>query len=975
MPFAVLGAMGLTISVLATGGDHYLQSGAALAVGSVCGVLAAVSIRRWRRTWIDPVPAWLFFVALALLHQLPGGSSAGIDALIALPIFWLALFGTRRDLMVAAVLVVATCTLPDLMTSDISEPTDIVRALLWTATTLLVAPVIQRMVRDLAAQRASEQRSAATLRGVMDGATLTSLIGTDARGMITSFSQGAVDLLGYRAEEVVGIIHSSVLHDRAELEAVADEFGLTDPALSLSYLAHKKQPARIWSYLRKDGTPVLVRLAMTELADDDGVVLGYVGVAIDSTAAEESTRALAESEERWHAVVDHLPDTVVMAVDEDLHISMLAGAESGAYGRAGADGNSLATGADPDNLRMFTGGVRAAFDGQVAQVEFTSSRLGGRRQFTFCPLPTPFGDRPEVLILVRNVTVARERERAVATARDRAESLLTSAPHGVAVIRRNALIEQVNPALCALLGRDEAELVGLRLTALPDSDQTIMTDLVEVMADNLPGSPARHVEWTVRPPGGNRSYLAVGSTVVAGPDEDQILLTFTDLSERHRHEEELSWLAEHDPLTGLANRRRFESALAHHLTGCRSSGVCGALLMIDLDHFKAVNDTEGHSVGDQVLVTVADTLRTAVRSTDLVARLGGDEFAVLLPDADALGAEVVAGHVVEMIRASVGAGIGGHGVTASVGIVMIDGDQLDPEAVMATADLTMYDAKNGGRDRWVALGRRATDTERAPQHRGWSAQLQHALRHDELVLHLRPTYVAAAGRVAGAEVLVLLRDGDRLIPSEEFLVHVGRTDLIRALDHWVIDGAVEILGRLHQIDPFYRLGLTLSGSSLDDPTLHETVTSALARHGISDPATLVLALSETRSTADPVRAGELLRPIAETGCLVALDNFGAGFASLSYLRHLPVGSVRIAESFVAGCAHDDSDLAIVSMAIEVAHRLGAFALTPGVIDAETFTAVIAEGADSMQGDHIGRPLAFEEYVVAYGVGAAAPVEV
>jgi diguanylate cyclase (GGDEF)-like protein/PAS domain S-box-containing protein len=284
--------------------------------------------------------------------------------------------------------------------------------------------------------------------------------------------------------------------------------------------------------------------------------------------------------------------------------------------------------------------------------------------------------------------------------------LFDDAPQGIALLDTHGVVVQVNPALVRLLGG--AELLGRRLSVCsfsPD-DPTVEQHLRRALSA---AEQRAETQWSVRGADGEELHVVLTSTVLKGADTavgsgDLVLTNVVDVSERYRYERQLAFLAEHDPLTGLANRRRFDQQLERHVDDCRRYGARGAVLMLDLDHFKQVNDALGHAVGDQLLRDVAQVLTRRMRSTDVVARLGGDEFAILLPHADRKAAELVAADVVDRVRAEVRS----HDDTRRRVSVSLGGATVEPVHTSATellsaADAAMYVAKNSGRDRYAFL--------------------------------------------------------------------------------------------------------------------------------------------------------------------------------------------------------------------------------------------------------------------------------
>jgi diguanylate cyclase (GGDEF)-like protein/PAS domain S-box-containing protein len=305
--------------------------------------------------------------------------------------------------------------------------------------------------------------------------------------------------------------------------------------------------------------------------------------------------------------------------------------------------------------------------------------------------------------MVRDVSRERERERTLMVAKERAERLFEDAPQGIALLEPDGTVVQVNPAFTRLLGEDEMAGRQLHSLSFDPDDLTVEAHLTRVRETV---ERRAETQWSVCGAQGEEVHVSLISTMLHGENggEDLILTNVVDVSERYRYERQLAFLAEHDPLTGLANRRRFDQELARHIDDCHRYGPRGAVLMLDLDHFKEVNDTLGHAVGDELLVDVARVLLQRMRSTDLVARLGGDEFAVLLPHADRKSAELVASSLVETLRDEVsGLEDTRSGVTASIGGVIVEEVHRSASDVLSAADAAMYVAKHSGRSRFTFL--------------------------------------------------------------------------------------------------------------------------------------------------------------------------------------------------------------------------------------------------------------------------------
>ena len=502
--------------------------------------LSALTVWRRQRSWVDPLGPLLVMISVILLRHLLGGAGSGVGPLAAVPILWLALFGTMGDLVLTAAATCAAFVLPGVVTNLGAGPGEQVPvewrpALLWAAVALLAAPVIQGVVRGLTAQNRVERAAAAQLRAIMGGASLTSIISTDAEGVITNFNVGAEDMLKYDAADALGRKAHELIHDEGELAVAARQLGVEPGIAVFATLAENHMPSREWTYVRKDGRRITVRLAVTELRSEDGEVTGYLGVAVDTTAAVEMRRELKEAQALWRLSMDHLPDTAVLVLDRTLEVSLSTGGGARRQGLANAAGRDVAEVFSPENSALLEPLIGGALEGREGVVELVDAQTGDEQEVWVSPLPGTTTTSGAALIMARDVTRDRERERLLRASHDRIQRLFVDAPHGIAVLGRDGLVRQVNPSLCLLLGRTEAELVGSPLAVLgADDDDRIQT----LLAGTTREAGAR-TDWTATTPSGTQVHLNLSSTVLAGggaPEEDELLVNVADVSERHTYE-------------------------------------------------------------------------------------------------------------------------------------------------------------------------------------------------------------------------------------------------------------------------------------------------------------------------------------------------------------------------------------------------------------------------------------------------------
>ncbi len=438
-----------------------------------------------------------------------------------------------------------------------------------------------------------------------------------------------------------------------------------------------------------------------------------------------------------------------------------------------------------------------------------------------------------------------------------------------------------------------------------------------------------------------------------------LFVGFTVMLRRSRREvglqaDENRFLSLHDALTGLPNRTLLRQRAESALVAATRSRTPIALMLLDLDRFKEINDTLGHHHGDLVLQATARLLEDSVRSTDTVARLGGDEFAILLPDlvgaADALQ---VAAKVQRALEDSLDVDGVTLDVDASIGLVLSGEHGDDVATLLQHADIAMYRAKD--RD----LGVCVYDPElngHSREQLGLLGELRRALDSDELVLWFQPKIDLHDRSFTGAEALLRWQHPTRgLVPPGAFLPAAERTALIRPLTRWVLDAALAECQRWKDRGQVLRVAVNVSARNLLDADFADDVLGLLARWGL--PAScLVLEVTESAIMLDPDRAEEILSRFAGRGIELSIDDFGAGYTSLAHLRTLPVKELKIDRSLVARMAVSDGDAVIVSSVVDMVHRLGLRTVAEGVEDEATLERLTQMGCDVAQGFHIARPM-------------------
>lgn len=561
-----------------------------------------------------------------------------------------------------------------------------------------------------------------------------------------------------------------------------------------------------------------------------------------------------------------------------------------------------------------------------------------------------------VNLFVQDSTERKRVLDALIATENRFQTMFEHAPIGTALVDLTGTVVMANEAWCEVFAasRPSVERAGVMSLIHPADagDAAAAFAAVTEQAD-LAGH-----EYRMAPGDAGERWVQIHQSLIrdAAGEPEFVLAHAIDVTDRRRFEQQLHHQANHDPLTGLLNRRGFAAELERQVALSRRYGPTGALVMLDLDGFKHVNDTLGHSAGDDLIITIGRALRSRLRETDVLARLGGDEFAVILLGVDSDEAALVAGDIAEAVRTA------GRldqpllrPVTASVGVVAFSHGDATAEDLMMRADLAMYDAKERGKDR-VAVWQLPEDLDPSSTTRlAWIDQLKDALDHERFVLEAQPIIDLRSGRITEYELLIRLPSEDgELVPPGTFLYLAERYDLITDIDRWVTKQAIAMLADRKDIPADVGLTVNLSGRSIACAELADDIAAELRRTGV-DPQRLTFELTETTAVADVPAARRFAERLSALGCQFALDDFGAGFGSFYYLKHLPVDRIKIDGEFVRNCVQNRSDQVTIESVVHLARGLGKRTVAEYVTDPETCTMLIELGVDGGQGFHFGRP--------------------
>lgn len=542
----------------------------------------------------------------------------------------------------------------------------------------------------------------------------------------------------------------------------------------------------------------------------------------------------------------------------------------------------------------------------------------------------------------------------LAEERDFIQGLLASAQVLVVTQTKYGVIRVSNDFMAQLVGYAPHQLYGRRfvdlvadadfrqdiqdqLQALCDSDKSRMEHEDDLLCAN---GERRKVVWVHTPL--RQEYV----------DGTALLSVGMDITERVRAETKMRWLANHDPLTSLNNRHCFIEHLTRYYQNAYRSGSIASLLIFDLDHFKEINDTSGHAAGDDLLRMVAKELKSRARKSDIVARLGGDEFAILMPETDISGAQAFAKHLNERLaRMPFEYAKKRYRIGASIGIAFLPQHGTNVQEVMANADLAMFEAKRTGRSRTHVFSEELQQSQALTQNVYWKDVLTQAMETEQLIFYYQPVIDIKTGQTSYCEALLRLRMPDGRIASPgEFLPTAERSGLSYALDCYVVSIALKDLLK----NPHKRISINLSTAALNDFGWTQQLIEAVEQKKL-DPERVIFEITETAVIADVNKAKQIVQAVINLGFRFSVDDFGAGFSSLYYLKQLPVHCVKIDQSLIKDIVTNQEDHDFVQALVTMIQVYGKKVVVEGVEDLETLNLLKNMHVDMVQGYYLGKP--------------------
>ncbi len=805
--------------------------------------------------------------------------------------------------------------------------------------------------------------------------TSNAMLITDAEGAILRCNPGFTRLTGFTEAELAGQGIDDLLDTVPAEGAFCDAF------------TRRLEDTGDWrgatTVRDRQGHRLHVWLNITAVRDDAGQITHFVASLSDLSALEEARQALQASRDKYQTLLDSLHDGVFLIhegryVDGNTKLFEILGhPREAVIGHSPGEFSPTIQRDGTPSIERARDLVQAVLAGRPVMIEWTVQRPDDSLlDVEISAVRIDLEGRPHVLGTVRDITERKqaERERQALTAQLQAaleeirkkEELLRLATRAAGIgtwewdIRGERVIwsDGVAEIFGVEPGRFDETYAAYDALIHEDDRETVEAAIRLALEDDAP----YRVEHRIRRPDGSVRWLTCQGEVERDSDGTPVRMygTVVDVTEHKQAQAEIERLAYFDPLTGLANRRLLLDRLQQAISHARRDDHTGALLFIDLDRFKLLNDSLGHRAGDTLLQKIARRLTGVVREEDTVARLGGDEFVIMLPflDADPETAARQAHRIAEKVRHALSGSytLDAHRfhITASLGIALFPGDGHDAESLLNHADVAMYQAKSNGRDTiayYHASLQAVADARLAMEE-----DLRHALQQDELDLHYQ-LQVDEQGRPVAVEALLRWQHPERgNVPPNDFIPVAEETGLILPIGDWVLKTACRQLRKWQADGRHDHIAVSVNVSPIQfrHPRFVAGVEATLAETGI-EPARLTLEITEGMLIDDLSDTAQKLRELKALGLRLSIDDFGTGYSSLYYLKHLPLDELKIDRAYVQDITEDRNDAAIVETILAMARHLGLEVVAEGVETDEQARFLRDNGCHRYQGYLYARP--------------------
>jgi diguanylate cyclase (GGDEF)-like protein/PAS domain S-box-containing protein len=778
----------------------------------------------------------------------------------------------------------------------------------------------------------------------------------DADGIYLSCNPKFEWFLGAREAEIVGKTdYDFVSHEQAEFFREHDRKAMT---------AGKPSMNEEWLTFASEGVRRLFETIKTPLLDEDGKIVGVLGIARDITKRAEAEHALLQSRQQTQQYLE-IVGVILIVLDAEGRVRLVNRKGCEMLGVAEADilGKDWIEHFLPERLRaemreFFT----LLMQGNAVPVEYVENAIltrGGQERdvaWNNVILRDESGKIIGVLSSGEDITERKQSEKQLGLA----AKVFEQSSESIMITDAQRNIVMVNQAFTAITGYSEAEVLGRnpRMLSSGRQDRTFYETMWEAISTQ---GRWQGEMWNLRKDGSlYPEMLTIIRVHGASGEVSGYIGISSDITLSKAAQERIQRLAHFDPLTGLPNRVLLNDRISHELSAAQRRHTTLAIMFVDLDHFKNINDTLGHRIGDELLIRVASRLKSTVRDVDTVSRQGGDEFVLILPDTDADGAAHVSGKLLEVVAQPYQIESLELIVTLSIGIALYPGDGENFDTLSRCADAAMYRAKHDGRNTYRFF------TAEMQSHSARSLQMESALRRalerKQLLLHYQPQISLRDGGIIGAEALLRWQHPELgMVPPAEFIPIAEESGQILQIGEWVLRTVIRQMKTWMDagIAPMM-MAANLSAVQFRHPQFPELVARILDEESLA-PAYLELELTESVAMGDAPTAIEIMDSLHARGIHMSIDDFGTGYSSLSYLKRFRVYKLKIDQSFVRDIGKDPEDRAIVIAIISLANSLGLQTIAEGVETEEQLTFLREQGCDEVQGYYFSKPLPADEF--------------
>ena len=773
--------------------------------------------------------------------------------------------------------------------------------------------------------------------------------------VVIDFNQGFTQMLGYQREQAIGetLEGLRLFRNTADASAINRQMragGVTDTETVLSTANDELIHAEI-------------SLRYVQFNDE----LCILCVGRDITKRISAEAAMVESEEKFEQIFNQSPDAILIMRQED---GVITDINQGSLDRSGLDrsqvvGQSIAEvpfGINPEQMVNIGGELEKKGIVDSQEITLVSEDGKNKTPYLMSAAMLELSGERHVMVMSKDISKQRAAEERVRRSESRFRGIFENAPIGILLVDLHGKIFQANHTAASLLAYDEHHMYGIHVSRLFPADER--RQLKEALANLVHRKTSHKSERRLTGQNGMEVWVNFHVALQESNSGKALyyIVQIADISDLKQSQQRMEQMAFYDTLTRLANRRLFHDRLHQAIErSVRASGT-SALLYLDLDNFKRVNDTLGHQVGDALLKEVAARLTKCVRKQDTVGRTGGDEFCVLLDDIESpKDAGKVAAKILNHLREPIS--ISGHPliVTSSIGITIVPTDGMDPNVLMRNADLAMYKAKERGRNNYQYYSEDLNVN--AVKRLRTEFEIRQALEQEEFVLYYQPKISVATGEVVGVESLIRWNHPQRgFLGPDEFIGIAEDTGIIIDIGSWVIQAACRAGQQLRKhLGRPLQMAINISPRQFRDPNLVTTMRRSLRETGL-DPANVEIEITETMLMQDIEVAHAAVERFAELGVKLAIDDFGTGYSSLNYLKKFPINTVKVDRSFVMDIPSNSDDMAITSAVIAMAHELKMEVVAEGVETHEQFDFLSSHKCEYAQGWLFSKPLPLTDLI-------------